>query len=295
MSIAYRILCASLITLLSTTAFAADPKYEYKDPTAPPPPVTEKHTIWKANMQLGLVWVAGNAESLGFSAAALVGVKHWNNEFTLSGGGAYVSSGVSKYGTGGPITDNMTSAANWIVKGRYDRYFLEKNTVFVSFQSSGDKPAGYVYRLEPQAGYARLFFKSPRQLFKGELGYDYTYQHNGNRATPPNIDYHSARLFLFYENKFTPYAGFSESLEMLEAFNHAEAFRLNSITSLSSTIWKNVSLKLNFTLKFFNDPPSRPNTLIDPATGVAPVLRADQTHFDKVDTQLDLVLAVTFL
>jgi len=286
------LLCAAL------PARAADPTYEYKDPTAVPPPPPVKLWSWKANMTFGLVYVAGNAQSLGMSGTGLVSGRRINNEWTLTGGGAYVLSGVSKYGMGGPITDTTNSAANWFIKARYDRYFLERNTVYVSFQSTGDRPAGFIYRLEPQVGYARLFVKSAHQLLRGEIGYDYTYEHRVPQpmGAPRDVDYHSGRLFAYYENKFTPYASFSEGLELLEAFNHLEAFRLNSITTLSSTIYKNVALKVNFTLHFNNDPALRPTpTNIDPATGMVFVLPADQTRFDKVDTQLDVVVAVTFL
>jgi len=246
------------------------------------------------------VWVGGNSQSIGVSGSGLVGMRHYHNELTISGGGTYVSSYSSSYGKGGPLDTSDTSAANWLIRGRYDRYFLQKNAVFVVFQSNGDKPAGFVYRLEPQVGYARLFFKSDRQTFKGEIGFDYTYEHRVSGTDPRNVDYYSGRLFFFYENKFTPYASFSEGLEMLEAFNHTESFRLNSVTSLSSTIYKNIALKLNFTLKFNNDPGARPTptTMVtDPVTMVKmPVmLPADNNHFDKVDSVLDLVLAVTFL
>jgi putative salt-induced outer membrane protein YdiY len=292
------IVIAAVVLAIAQPARADDPKYEYKDVTAAPgQPVTGK-TSWKANMTFGLVYVAGNAQSLGLSGTGLVSAHRGNNEWTLTGGGAYVRSGVSEFGMGGPITDETTSAANWFVKGRYDRYFLDKNTAFVSFQSSGDRPAGFIYRLEPQVGYARLFFKSPHQLFRGELGYDYTYEHRVIQPmdAPRNVDYHSGRLFVYYENKFTPWASVTEGIEMLEAFNHTESFRLNSITTLSSQIWKNIALKVNFTLHFNNDPALRPTpTALDPTTGLPLELPPDETHFDKVDTQLDVVLAVTFL
>jgi putative salt-induced outer membrane protein YdiY len=295
-----RSIAAAFILCLALPAFADDAKYEYKDPAgAPTPPQpTTGHISWKANMTFGLVYVAGNAESLGLSGTGLVSARRYHNEFTLTGGGAYVLSGVSKYGTGGPITSDQISAENWFVKGRYDRYFLDKNTVYVSFQSSGDRPAGFIYRLEPQVGYARLFWKSSHQLLRGEIGYDYTYEH---RVIQPmgadrNIDYHSGRLFGYYENKFTQWASFSEGLELLEAFNHLDGFRLNSITSLSSTIYKNIALKLNFTLHFNNDPALRPApTALDMTTGLPLELPPDDLHFQKVDTQLDLVVAVTFL
>ncbi|HEY1587263.1 MAG TPA: DUF481 domain-containing protein, partial [Polyangia bacterium] len=266
-----RSMVAVLALAIALPAFAADPKYDYKDPTtAPPPQPVTGHTSWKANMTFGLVYVGGNAQSLGFSGTGLVSAHRYNNEFTVTGGGAYVLSGVSSFGMGGPITDNQVTAANWNVKGRYDRYFFDKNTVYASFSSSGDRPAGYIYRIEPQVGYARLFFKSKHQLVRGEIGYDYTYEH---RVIQPmgaerNVDYHSGRLFGYYENKFTQWASFSEGLELLEAFNHLEGFRLNSITSLSSTIYKNIALKVNFTFHVNNDPALRPTpTATDPTTG----------------------------
>jgi putative salt-induced outer membrane protein YdiY len=291
------ILVALLVCAVATPARAEDPKYEYKDVTAAPPPPVVKIS-WKANMTFGLVYVAGNAQSLGLSGTGLVSARRWNNEWTLTGGGAYVLSGISKFGMGGPVTDTTNSAANWFVKGRYDRYFFDKNTVYVSMQGSGDRPAGFIYRLEPQVGYARLFWKSSHQVLRGEIGYDYTFEH---RVLQPmgaerDVQYHSGRLFGYYENKFTPYASVTEGLELLEAFNHLDGFRLNSITTLSSQIYKNVALKVNFTLHFNNDPALRPTpTNIDPLTMMPYVLPADQTRFDKVDTQLDVVLAVTFL
>lgn len=288
------VLAAALLTALP--ARADDPKYEYKDVAAPPQPVVGK-TSWKANMTFGLVYVNGNAQSLGLSGTGLLSARRLNDEWTGTAGGAYVLSGVSKYGMGGPITDTQTSAANWFAKGRYDRYFLDRNAVYVSFMGSGNEPAGYIYRLEPQVGYARLFFKSIHQLLRGEIGYDYTYEHRVLQpmGAPRDIDYHSGRVLIYYENKFTQWASFTEGLEMLEAFNRLESFRLNSITSLSSTIYKNVALKVNYTLHFNNDPALRPTPTsgIDPTTPF--VYPADQAHFGKFDSQLDVVVAVTFL
>ena len=144
-------------------------------------------------------------------------------------------------------------------------------------------------------GYARVW-KSPHQLLRGEIGYDYTFEH---RVLQPmgaqrDFQYHSGRLFGYYENKFTPWASFTEGLEVLEAFNDLVGFRLNSVTTLSSQIYKNIALKVNFTLHFNNDPALRPVN-INPATMMPFVLPADDVRFEKVDTELDVVLAVTFL
>src|SRR5262249_30607546 len=106
------------LVCVALPALADEPKYEYRDVTATQPPPPPKWS-WKANMTLGLVWVAGNAESLGLSGTGLVSARRGNNEWAIVGGGAYVRSGVSSFGTGGPIDSTVTSAANWFVKGRY--------------------------------------------------------------------------------------------------------------------------------------------------------------------------------
>jgi putative salt-induced outer membrane protein YdiY len=297
-----RLAVVAALLSVALPAIADEVKYEYKDVTAPVPPPPPKWS-WKANMSLGLVWVAGNAQSLGLSGTGLLSARRGNNEWAIVGGGAYVLSGVSSFGKGGPVDTTVTSAANWFVKGRYDRYLSERNAIYVSMQGSGDRPSGFIYRLEPQVGYARLFMKSARQLLRGEVGFDYTFEHRVLQFdtmtmmfAQRDFNYYSARVYLYYENKFTQYAAFTEGIEMLEAFNHPESFRLNSITTLSSAIYKNVSLKLNFNLRFNNDPPLRPAPEINPATMMpTTVYTADWTHFQKVDTQLDIVVAVTFL
>jgi putative salt-induced outer membrane protein YdiY len=284
--------------LACAIAHADDPKYEYKDPGKNIID-QKKPTIWQANMTLGVTWIAGNAQSIGVSATGFASMKHWNNELSLNIGGAYVNAGFSSFGTGGPIDSEKQVAGNWLLRLRYDRYFLKNNTAFAYFQGSGDPFAGYDHRLEGQIGIARIFYSSVHQLFRGELGFDYMHEFRVAPASctahPCRIfDYYNGRIFLFYENKFTPWASFTEGLELLEAFNRLEAFRLNSLTSLSSTLSKHFALKVNFKLAFNNDPPVRPPGK-DPTTMMPVIYTGDQTHFEKLDTELDVVMAVTFL
>src|SRR5690349_10903907 len=101
--------CAALVCVLILPSLgrADEPKYEYKDVTAATPPPVPKWAF-KANMTFGLVWVAGNAESLGVSGTGLLSARRGDNEWSLTGGGAYVRSGVSSFGKGEPITSTQT-------------------------------------------------------------------------------------------------------------------------------------------------------------------------------------------
>jgi putative salt-induced outer membrane protein YdiY len=269
---------AFAFVLVPALAWADEPKFEYR--AAPEKPEPPKLTF-KANAQLGVIWVEGNSESIGFSANALGGVKRYNNAFELFVQGAYAKAGTSSLGKGGPIDRTDVAARNWLVRPRYDRYFSERNTVFASFTASGDELAGYDYRLEPQVGISRLFVKSDINLLRGELGYDYTWEHYIPGTDPRHKDFHSARAFIGIEHKLTPWSGFLEGFEVLWALNDIEHVRLNSLSSLTATITKHVTMKLNFTLKANFDPPARPVAI--------------GGEYGVLDTVLECVLAVTFL
>lgn len=270
---------AWLTLLLPSLAWADDPKFEYRAPEEKPP---EKPWVYKANANLGLTWISGNSESIGFTANALGGVKHYQNAFEAYVAGNYAKAGSSSLGTGGPIDQEKVAAKNWLFRARYDRYFFERNTVFASFGMSGDELAGYIYRIEPQLGYSRLFVKNDINVLRGELGYDYTYERYVAGVDPRSKDFHSARGFLGVEHKLTPFAGFLAGFEVLWALNKIEHVRINAISSLSATVSKRVTLKVNLTVKANFDPPDRPAAVGGGKYGV-------------VDTILDAVLGVTFL
>jgi putative salt-induced outer membrane protein YdiY len=271
-------LLALALAALPARAWAGDPKFEYHAVPDKPP---EKPTIWKANAQLGVIWIAGNAESIGVSTNALASVKHYQNAWELFVQGAYAKAGISSLGKGGPIDQEQVAAKNWLVRARYDRYFLQRNTVFAAYVTSGDELAGYEYRLEPQVGYSRLFVKNDVSLLRGEIGYDYTYEHYIPGTTPRHADFHSARAFVGIEHKLTAFAAFTEGFELLWALNDVDHVRLNSLSSLTSTISKHVTLKVNLTIKANFDPPPRPAAI--------------GGQYGVLDTVLEVVLAVTFL
>ena len=285
-----KVLIAILILSCAAPAFADDPtpKLEHKQPDAVPPP--KPATEYKANAQVGFLMVKGNAESIGLSGSGLFAVKHYNNAFEAAVQGAYAFAGSSSV-KGGPIDHHATAAENWLWRLRYDRFLSEMNSLFLTYSMSGDKLAGYVYRIEPQIGYSRIFFKSIHQRLSADFGYDYTYDHYLPGSTPRSLDFHSLRLFVGYENKLTQYATFTEGFELLWAVNDTDNLdhvRINSLTSLSATVTKRVSLKLNLTLKANLHPPDRP---LDMSTMPA----TSQGQYEKLDSILEAVLAVTFL
>jgi putative salt-induced outer membrane protein YdiY len=262
-----------------------EPAFEYRAP----PEKWEDQTVWKANVQLGFLWVSGNAESVGGSLAAKVSYRHKFDELELVLRAAYANAGITEV-TGGPITGHVTSAENWLARLRYDRFFDQDNSVYASFQANGDRLAGIAYRLEPQAGYSHKFVADKKQTLRGEVGLDYQYERYLANTVPIDAQFYSLRVYGYYENKFTPLATFSEGLEYVQALagsatssgssatNH---FLINSVTSFSSTFATNYALKVNYILRFNHDPPPRP----PPNTGT----------FGTYDGTLELVLAITLI
>jgi putative salt-induced outer membrane protein YdiY len=274
-SVALLALLASIV--LSRPARADDPKFEYV--AKPDIKEGDPGNQWKANVQFGLTWLSGNAESIGFTGTGLVAYRNQDDQLQLFANGAYGKGGTSTV-PGGPIDGHSVIADNWLGKIRYDRFFEDVNSAYASYQMNGDQLAGLAYRAEPQIGYSRIFVnEKDRQKFRGDIGLDFSYERYLSGVDPNSANFQSLRLFLYYENQFTPLASFSEGLEGLMAFNVLSHWRVNSLTSFTSTLSKTFALKLNLTLTYNHDPPMRP----PPNT----------TPFERFDSMLAIVLAIT--
>jgi putative salt-induced outer membrane protein YdiY len=267
---------ALLSTLLPLRALSqeAPPTFEYK---APPEKFGDE-TVWKSNVQAGLLYVSGNAETIGGSIAGMVSYRHKFDQLELVLRAAYAYSGTTSE-VGGPVDGHVTSAENWLGRLRYDRFFDDENSVYVAYQMNGDRLAGIAYRIEPQVGFAHRFIADKQQTLRGEVGLDYMYERYLAGAVPLDDQFYSVRLYGFYENKFNALASFSQSLELLEAVNVPQHFLLNSVTTFTSTITTTWALKVSYILHLNCDPPPRP----PPNTGT----------FGVYDGTLELVLALT--
>jgi len=268
-------------------------------PPAPPPP--KEIDYWKANAQAGVLWLSGNSNSLAISAGGVLARDDKLNVLTLTARGSYMSS------ANPPADDSplaKAAAANWLAAIRYDRLLGDPNpeglrltNLFVEARVSQDKFAGIWLRPEATVGAGRYFVRSIVQTFRGELGFNYQHEWSAVDPAPTAMpatnpidfdagrekNYYGARLGLLYENKITPYASFSEIVELIVSgttdtplpTDAALRALFTNVASLSSNITTRVTIKLQDTLKVNSQP----------AAGVS----------KQWDNTLEVALAVTLL
>jgi hypothetical protein len=329
--------CAAVLTvgLLPTLASAqgeANPKFEYAKHEE------LKKVEWKALVKSGLMYSSGNSQLTNFTAGFLVSRKDLWNKFALDGGFAFAKSSVLVANdvhdaTGNPGADGLiqpdefyrsrqTSANQWNLKARYDRFFTKNNSGYVAGLAAGDHVAGKEFFGGGQAGYSRQIVKTLKAEMLGEIGYDFSYEKYMNPAagTPGSVNIHSARLFLGGSYKLLADTILSTSIEVLSNLSkeavpnwqtgtsHLPAMedtRINYKAAVSTKLWKNVSLGVAFTLKYDNNPALRPapkgfafDDVNFPIQVVTSPTHWEGNHArfaDKLDTLTELVLIVNFI
>src|SRR6185312_6422850 len=99
-------------------------------PPPPPPPAVE----WKAMAKAGFTMTSGNSQTTGFVGAGSVSRKEGNNKVAFDANGAYGRSNVlTTEPVGDPLITSLSrtdveTTNNWLVKGRYDRFFTPNNS-----------------------------------------------------------------------------------------------------------------------------------------------------------------------
>lgn len=292
------------ILLLAQAAGAAEPTFKYAIKEELKKPQGEE---WKVQIQGGLIYATGNTRSFTGSGTATLGYRRFRNRFGLEGGGLYGRSQVygpspnagDVLGPGDIVTTTTVTAESWYVRGRYDRFLTDNNSLFASAGASHDLLAGRDIAGNVQAGYNRLIIKDQKNELSGEVGYDYTYL---RFVTPAgsSTHIHSARLFVGYIASLTTDTSFNASLEALFNLNPEDrpggrrlsAFddtRLVGKTALTTRLFKNISFRAGFSVRYVRSPAPRPEP---PGRTYAPgfIPLADTT-----DTLTELSLIVNFI
>jgi hypothetical protein len=313
-------LVVSVAFSLPTALFAqTDPKFTFGK-------VEEVKAVeWKVQAKGGVLLTTGNSQSQNATMSLSAARRDGNNRLTLDGGLAYGRSNirVPVLATPDPnmpmmpptITgidrQGVTTTNNWIVKGRYDRFFTANNSGYASGQAAADKIAGKSFYGGGQAGYSRQVLKNDVHLLVAEIGYDFSHeryvQQPGKTLDPVSV--HSARLFVGDTLKLTTATGFTASVEAFFNLNkEGKALNVNTgqpgvdpfkdtrvvgKAGLTTTLFKSLSVAFGFTLRYDQNPAPLP---IPSGSPMGAVFASGFLPFsEKTDTLTDVTLIYTFL
>jgi hypothetical protein len=281
-------------------------------PPPPPPPAVE----WKAMAKAGFTMTSGNSQTTGFVGAGSVSRKEGNNKVAFDANGAYGRSNVlTTEPVGDPLITSLSrtdveTTNNWLVKGRYDRFFTPNNSGYAAAAAAADKIAGKSFFGGGQVGYSRQVYKSSMHLVLAELGYDYSHESyvTTGGVTPPSVSIHSARLFagetltlskstgitgsveaLFNLNKEANALNVSTGLPGVDAFHDT---RINGKVGLTTTLFAKLSIGFGFTIKYDQNPAPLP---VPPGAPAGAMFVGFQPFAEKVDTLTEATLIYTFL
>jgi putative salt-induced outer membrane protein YdiY len=222
-------------------------------------------------LQVGASLATGNTRSFAGNFAGRFLLRRGNSQLTIDGAVNYgraavaatdAMTGMRRFGP------DQTTAENYLLRARFDRFFLQDNSLYIGVLAFRDQPSGFNSRLSGQIGYLRNFVNVPlRRRFWGEIGYDATYE---NLNTPTAVMgancsaaamnpecwrfVHLARLFLGFEEHATQNLDLTAGVEgLMNVLNPAD-FRINGTVALASKLGDDFSLALSLTARYVNQP-----------------------------------------
>ncbi len=170
---------------------------------------------------------------------------------------------LGNYGESATPTSNLhVSAENVQGRARYDRYLLDRLSVFVINTGRHDRFQGIDFRYNLDPGVKYLFVQEPATKFWGELGYDFQYdvrrddaltQANGTRLDKTATD-HSTRLYAGLTEAFNDNVNLTTGVEYLQSVIHASHYRINFDALLAAKIGGALAFGVGFSARYDHAP-----------------------------------------
>jgi len=199
---------------------------------------TTDKSLWKASAELGFVSTTGNTETetLNAKAKASTDREQWRHAIEAT---ALNSSDATS-----------TTAQKFTLSGKSD-YKLEggKNFIFGTVAYENEKFSGYEYRVTEAIGYGRRIIEDDSHTLDLEIGPGARQSKLDNGDTESEGLIRAAAIFDWTISKTSK---FGEEL-IVEAGEDVTVTK--SVTSLSSQIEGNLSMKVTFTYKNTSDVP----------------------------------------
>lgn len=197
---------------------------------------------------------SGNTRSYTFNAGTSFSIIRGNEGFAFDA--------TTSYGRAVPAGGTMgfeTNARNFQAKARFDHFFSHRHAGFLSTAFRWDTFAGLNARVQAQIGYQYNFIRETNHRLFTEVGYDFTFDDVVRSGIPPmpvddTIPYHSARLFLGWDNQLSDDVKFKTGLEALMTVDVPEDWRLNWDNTLNVSVGSRLQIELKFTVLYDHQP-----------------------------------------
>jgi putative salt-induced outer membrane protein len=212
----------------------------------------------------GLV-AAGNSKSVAFTGAARYRLRRSEKQLVAAASVNYGRASSDAEPGLEPTVENYQGRV------RYDYFLTRRVALFLGVSARRDRFQGLRLRLNVDPGAAYYFIQSEKELFWGELGYDF--QHDVRFQAALNDaaalgavlerseSRHHGRLFFGYENSLNQAVVFNTGIEYLQGLVPFEDdttgsinWRLNWDVGFSSRIADSFSVATTLSIKFDNNP-----------------------------------------
>jgi putative salt-induced outer membrane protein len=274
-----------VVVACSTTLLPALAGAQPGEPTGAPPPeakelvaapkagaeapkAEEKLDGTSVTLAAGGMLTTGNSRLL---AATTNGA--FETRFDNNGIGASL---LFNYGRSAPPGEPLeTTAQNAQGRVRYDRYLIDRLSVFVINTGRHDRFQGIDFRYNLDPGVKYLLVREPATSLWVEFGYDFQYDirrddarivldADGNPVIDPvtgapllldktQVD-HSVRLFLGFRHAFNEEVTFSSGVEYLQSVIEAERARVNFDAVFAAQVGGGFAVGFGFNARFDNAP-----------------------------------------
>jgi hypothetical protein len=231
-------------------------------------PVAEKKLDGTTvTLSAGGMAASGNSRQLAMTANGIFETLFDNNGIGVSL--------LGNYGRGAPPGQpTETTTENLQGRVRYDRYLIDRLSVFLINTGRYDRFQGLDFRYNIDPGVKYLFVREQASSLWGELGYDFQYdvRRDDSRAQldaagapvlnaagqPVLLDKtqtdHSLRAFAGFKHAFNEEVTLSTGLEYLQSLIETERSRLNVDALFAAKVTGGLALGLGVTARFDNAP-----------------------------------------
>ena len=244
-----------MLWMLAGLALAQDPDF---DETVKDAEEVEK-AEGSVSAEIGGSFTGGNTEFY-TASASLAGAYKWkNNGFSARMGALYGRGRADSDASGSLDATELAApmvqtAGRFDTEARYDRFFGEKNSLYLLAGALIDSFAGYDLRTHEQFGYSRLLVSNDTTNLISEIGIDYAQENYVAGVDPNYADVIAARVMAGFNHKFSKTVGFEETVEAFENLLVLEDLRVNNHAAVSVGLSDKMTLKLSHDLRFDNQP-----------------------------------------